>query len=290
MHSLAVSNAAVIAGTDQGLYRSSDDGASWSLASPAAFQGVALAVADGFAYADVSTGIGTSTGIYRSSDDGASWDLVFTAGTLTLVSLAAEGAFVYTGDLLDGMLRSTDHGDSWSSITPVPGMGVYSIRPLATDLFAGTGPASDHVYQSTDHGTSWTLWGDGLAGDVSVEALASDALFLFGGTDREAVWRRPLPGVTAAPTPLGAPAVSLSLTPNPARDALSLAFTLPRAMPTEVAVIDAEGAVRLTVPRALRPAGPNRVRLALGAIPAGVYFVRLDASGVAVTRKLLVVR
>lgn len=272
--SLASIGSSVVAGTTKGIYQSTNDGANWSLRTSDTFQCQDLASADGFLYGLVSTGFGTSTGIYRSSNSGASWTLIFPSGGLTLTSLAADGAFVYTGDLLAGMLRSTDHGLSWNSVDPAPGVGVFSIAARGAEVYAGCEPASDRVFRSTDRGSHWTVWNDGLPASASVEALTLEPSYLFAGTDRLGVWRRVLPGATDVPAPL---ATTLAVWPNPARDLLWLRLPTTSDRPAQINLFDVTGA-RVSG-WSLSPDAKGAMRISTAALPRGTYFLSAEVQG-----------
>jgi len=93
----------------------------------------------------------------------------------------------------------------------------------------------------------------------------------------------------------GAPPVVLAFapaSPNPARDAFTLRFTLPRAARTDVAIFDVAGRRVRELGDGLRPAGAQAIRWDRtddGGRPvnAGIYFARLEAEGRAVTQKLV---
>ena len=77
--------------------------------------------------------------------------------------------------------------------------------------------------------------------------------------------------------------------PNPTRGAATLRFTLAEAGPASVRVYDAVGRLVATLADGEWAAGPHEASVAAG-LPAGVYFVRLQAEASAHTQKLVVVR
>jgi List-Bact-rpt repeat protein/flagellar hook capping protein FlgD len=99
----------------------------------------------------------------------------------------------------------------------------------------------------------------------------------------------------AAPDPAGAPIRILSVTPNPTRGALDLWFSLPAPAEVSAAVYDPSGRRVSGLRSGPFAAGRHSIawdgRDADGApAPAGVYFVRLEASGVRLARKVAVIR
>ena len=79
--------------------------------------------------------------------------------------------------------------------------------------------------------------------------------------------------------------------PNPARGAVTVPVRLPAPARATVEVVDALGRVVQRGTPAALGAGAHRVRLDVGALPPGVYALRLDADGAAAaTRRLTVAR
>ncbi len=78
--------------------------------------------------------------------------------------------------------------------------------------------------------------------------------------------------------------------PNPARGRATLGYDLPLASDVRLAVFDALGREIAMVVDAQRTAGMHTATLDARGLPAGVYLVRLDASGERATRALTVLR
>ncbi|MEM9996172.1 MAG: endonuclease/exonuclease/phosphatase family protein [Bacteroidota bacterium] len=75
--------------------------------------------------------------------------------------------------------------------------------------------------------------------------------------------------------------------PNPFTAAASVRFALPSAVPVDLAVFDALGRRVATLASGPRPAGPHTVTLDGGALPPGLYLVRLTAGDQSATRRLV---
>ena len=78
--------------------------------------------------------------------------------------------------------------------------------------------------------------------------------------------------------------------PNPFRTATTLTYTLPAATDVRLDVFDALGRRVATVAEVLRPAGTHAVDFDAGALPPGLYIVRLSANGQRATRRLVRIR
>lgn len=92
------------------------------------------------------------------------------------------------------------------------------------------------------------------------------------------------PGAPVFATGLGAPF------PNPARGAASVEVTMASAGAAEVYVVDVLGRRLQTLHRGVLAAGAHRLPVDASGLPAGLYFVRLDAGNVQRTRGLTVAR
>nr|MCW1966746.1 AAA family ATPase [Anaerolineae bacterium] len=182
LHSDAKSGV-LFAGTDNGVFRTSDGGSTWQATSAGLPNTRVLAL-----HSDAKSGVlfvATKTGIFRSTDGGGTWQ-VASAGLIntdvnTLRSDANSGA-LFAGTA-GGAFRSTDGGGTWQ----VASAGLTDRRVLALhsdaksgDLFAGT---SGGVFRSTDGGNTWQAASAGLT-DLYVNILHSNTKsgVLFTGT------------------------------------------------------------------------------------------------------------
>ena len=134
-----------VAAYTQGVYRSTDNGATWSLIG---FQNNWLKVleinSNGVIFA------GTDVGLFRSSDNGNNWTQI-TDFQVRDVTFDKNG-FVYVST--DKVYRSTNNGDNWTEIST--GLPDAYINSLAVDadgyVFAGT--LNYGVYRSSESTTS----------------------------------------------------------------------------------------------------------------------------------------
>jgi photosystem II stability/assembly factor-like uncharacterized protein len=147
-------NNKVFAGTMQnGVFMSSDEGATWSAAN----HGIerrnvqALISKNGDLYAGTS-----DNGVYFSSDDGATWSNRSAGlGNVYIVSLFASTAGIYasTGEEL---YFSNDKGLSWTKESNFPfTYAVYSWAQVGNTVYAGT--YANGLYSSTDGSGTWAM-------------------------------------------------------------------------------------------------------------------------------------
>jgi photosystem II stability/assembly factor-like uncharacterized protein len=189
----------VFAATPQALWKSSDDGASWTLAfpPPGNFSSVRLIAVASPASAGLYL---EAQGVYRSTDGGASWQpegdpgLVCGSGDLAVAPTSPE--VLYAGGsgksyppylcylaLPPRVTRSDDGGATWTDVSA--GLPGEFISALAVDprdpriVYAGSGPSSnllsDGVWKSTDGGGTWARAGAELA-DQPITALLASSL------------------------------------------------------------------------------------------------------------------
>ncbi|MGH7726908.1 MAG: FlgD immunoglobulin-like domain containing protein [Candidatus Eiseniibacteriota bacterium] len=144
----------VLAGTGNGIYRSTNFGANWTRVFT--LHGLSFAKNGTTLYA------GTGNGVYQSTNDGATWTPINTGLNFTWIySMAAipngGGVTLFAG--AGGVLRSTNNGASWTAASNgLTSLLVWALTTVpnpsgGTDLYAGTG---DGIFRSTDNGDSWT--------------------------------------------------------------------------------------------------------------------------------------
>jgi hypothetical protein len=147
---------ALLAATEDGIYRTVPGGESWRCSGLAGKGIRALVSAPG------SGGIWAGTeddGVYRSVDGGATWH-ARSNGLLhrTVYALAfhpADPAVAYAGTYGGGVYRTTDGGGTW--IQAMAGMpdvhALYVLRSDPSVVFAGT--LNGGLFRSTDAGRTW---------------------------------------------------------------------------------------------------------------------------------------
>ncbi|MGE0482006.1 MAG: hypothetical protein AB7Q17_16210 [Phycisphaerae bacterium] len=182
------------------IYRSTNGGTSWTLASGTANRAVREVefAADGAAWA------ATDDGLFRSTDGGATWTPVALpiAGQAVVRDVAVDPAdpavaWVGIGQLLNGtspivVLRTVTAGANWTDVSPpvTPGMGATAIgvdpnNPLR--VFAAFTPnfgGAREVWVTTNGGGTWAERSAGLpVGPINDIVLAAGVAYLAGGQD-----------------------------------------------------------------------------------------------------------
>jgi photosystem II stability/assembly factor-like uncharacterized protein len=179
---LASIDSILFAGTEDGVYRSVDNGASWK---PTGLENIVYSLtvkSDDESSMNLFAGT-LNGGVFLSTDHGDSWKQV-NFGLLNhyVNCLAASDSNIFAGTA-DGVFRSPSNGAYW--IPASTGLARKSIRSLniyGKNLYAGTDMG---LFVSMDDGANWTS--AGLKGEA-VNAFAVIGSNLFAGTDTSGVF------------------------------------------------------------------------------------------------------
>ncbi len=317
-YAMIVSNGNLFAGTENGLYRSTNNGSSW-------IQSGLPNIVWSFAASGTNVFAGTvGQGVYLSTDSGASWVPVNSGfdTTAAVDALAISSTtLVAGGEDGSGIFVSTNNGASWASANAgLTNLDVLSLTPVGTNLYAGTGGG---IFLSANNGTSWTniysgsliasivtngnyLFASGDGGvflstnngtswsavdselpdyGIPVGALAVDGAYLFAGTGR-GVWRRPLSdfnqsGVASSSTP-----TSNGMTLFPAiADKSENVIASPSAKASEFEIVNSLGVV---VDQQRVTSGSGEFTITTSGLPEGFYICRLISETGTETAKFIV--
>lgn len=193
-----VNPSTLYAGTYDGVFKSTDGGASWNPANiglpPTDPEGYYASV-DGLAidpqnpstlYAVANPPNAQGEVLFKSIDGGANWrqagsGLPASDFTLSIDPQNTRTLYAGTGK---GVFKSTNGGMDWNSVSaglPVP-FEVYTWAiPLRSirgrlPLYAWVGNLRDNgIFKSTDGGSSWRAAGSGLPTGTTVDSVAIDA-------------------------------------------------------------------------------------------------------------------
>jgi hypothetical protein len=238
-------------------------------------------------------------GLQRRAGTGPWEQTLDPGGTITCVGVGGDGAVFAAYDGYDGLQRSRDNGTAWTQLPVLNGtVTALAFSPDGT-VYAGAVYISTSTdggdrwydkhwfsYRSTvqslavnsiDSGATWMPFNAGL-GDLSVRALAVDPDgFLYAGTAR-GVYRSAVT-TTRAEAPASAPAAFelLQNYPNPFTAATSISIALPERCSVSLTVHDALGRQVAVLADGMLEAGTHVRRWNGAALPAGVYFCRLQA-------------
>jgi photosystem II stability/assembly factor-like uncharacterized protein len=176
---IAVNNGNLYAGTDNGVYVTSNNGTTWTAVNGGLPEYRPIR---SFALMGDTLFAGCGEGIYIYSS-GLFWTAVNTGLTnVSVTSLAVSGSTIFAGTRsvsyggpIGGVLRSTNSGKSWSKLTFVHNTNSLSVN--STTIAAGT---YSGVYLSTNNGNSWT---DAGLTNLSVQSIALIEGTIIAGTE-----------------------------------------------------------------------------------------------------------
>jgi photosystem II stability/assembly factor-like uncharacterized protein len=188
-------------GAAEGVYRSSDGGATWKLVGPQDLDGFRLrALAVDPVTHTVYAG-GRSQEVFASTDQGTTWRRSTLSGGFGVSALAARAGVVYAGAAtydggccVNGFFVSTNGGANWrrslEGIGNAAGINALAIDPRKPRTVY-IGADSWGVFKSTDAMSHWTLANKGLRG-MGITRIALDPLHprtIWAGSDRAGLWR-----------------------------------------------------------------------------------------------------
>ena len=178
---LASIDSILFAGTDDGVYRSVDNGASWN---PTGLENIVYSLtvkSDNESNMNLFAGT-FNGGVFLSADNGDNWNQR-NFGLLNhyVNCLAANDSNIFAGTK-EGVFRSPSNGVYW--IPASNGLVSKFIRSLniyGKNLYAGT---DSGLFVSTDDGANWSS--AGLKGEA-VNAFTINGSYFFAGTDTSGV-------------------------------------------------------------------------------------------------------
>jgi photosystem II stability/assembly factor-like uncharacterized protein len=187
-----------VAAYTSGVFRSTDDGVSWTLCKngmAANLRVRSLAVIGNIIFAGAEY-----SGVYRSVDNGTTWTLANSGlGNVTINAFAVLGTKLFAGTTVNGVFMSSDSGSSWINIGSVDNglAGTYLTSLAVTDeaMYAGTELG---MYRSIDNGVGWNVMNTGLINPPYIYSIGVTPLKLFVGCGAN------YPGTHGGPTTYGA--------------------------------------------------------------------------------------
>ncbi|MBI4535064.1 MAG: T9SS type A sorting domain-containing protein [Ignavibacteriae bacterium] len=275
-------------GTQGGVFRSTDNGETWTPTGPAGAQVYSLAInRNGPPPLIGQIFAGTEgSGIFRSTDNGTNWTQVNTGLTLWYVPALAinSSGHIFGGTTAGadaGVVRSTNNGENWTPVLTGP-----SVSALVTN-------SSGHIYasgvfRSTDNGEHWDTVSSGVTDYVWAFAVNSGG-YIFAGTGGSGVFRS-VQSTTFVPERHGGQPTSFTLGqnyPNPFNPKTSIKFKVQSSKLVTLRVYNVLGQeVATLVNEELQP-GSYEVAWDAEGLASGVYFYRLAAGEFTAAKKLV---
>ena len=187
---------AVWVASEDGLYRSTNEGIQWVRKKAGGFYQVHLDSAGAIVTQDAAN-------IYRTFNNGETWETIPTPA-LGMGGIHPSGDY-YGNTGHDGTLyRSTDHGVTWTALqTPVKWSSGYTTAWAFSregDLYFARDGEATGIMRSTDMGTTWTVINEGLTTTRVIPLLCHPNGFVYAGTNGAGVFRTKDPLVMGTAT------------------------------------------------------------------------------------------
>ncbi len=176
--SLAATGQYVFAGTDSGVFVSTNEGATWTQSNA----GLTDTNVPSLAVYGSAVFAGTHDGVFRSTDYGTTWNAA-NSGPMQNTDVAAlvfKGSDLFAATFGNGIFVSSDQGTSWSQTdSGITDSYFFCLAVSGSNIVAG-GEAG--AFLSTDNGASWNAVSNGPWG-YNVRALAVSGGNLYAGVD-----------------------------------------------------------------------------------------------------------
>jgi photosystem II stability/assembly factor-like uncharacterized protein len=183
VHCLAVKWDTIFAGTNSGVFLSTNNGGIWTQVN-----GLTDTVINALAVSGNNIYAGTTNGLFSSTDNGANWTALNIGCTgypyTNISSLFIAGDTIYAGTNC-GVFFSTNNGDNW-----YPAVTVFDAKSFTisgNNIYAGV---VGGVFLFSNNGNGWASANIGLT-DKIVYSLAIFGSDIFAGTN-SGVLKRPL--------------------------------------------------------------------------------------------------
>ncbi|MBD1206992.1 MAG: hypothetical protein H9535_01065 [Ignavibacteria bacterium] len=175
--SLASSGTTLIIATNGGLFRSQDNGLNWK-ALDAEQLYIGAVVSSGSTFFAATNLAGKE--LLRSQDNGTTWQVLQNANFgVYPKEFLVIGSTIIAGGSSGGIMRSTNLGETWQTITlPItPGANrtILSLVTIGNTIFASV--ANNTLWRSDDNGQSWSMLPNSPPGNTPKLVVVGTTLF-----------------------------------------------------------------------------------------------------------------
>ena len=188
----------VFAGTDNGIFKSTDNGNHWIFTNT-------LKIGDVISIKIKGNNIyvgSYSYGFYRSTDGGNDWQQCNRGNNNYILSLVSNANNIYSG-IYGGLFVSSDDGANWQPVNNDFINDTVTCIGFNPDYFFA-GIQSKGMYRSSDNGTTWQACNNGLTyNNINKIVIDSNYIFsitnggIFVSTDNGNNWKSANNGLTS---------------------------------------------------------------------------------------------
>lgn len=323
--SIIMLESGMLAGTWNGFYQSTDDGATWNALAPTGIPADAPIWSVEKVNATLYAGL--TGAVYTSIDNGSTWTALGSgiAAGARITSLVASGDALYAGSTSHGVFKWTNGGTSWMAInTNLTDKHISQLVALDNQLVALTltgvylssnGGASwaadtsglkkvncmvtvnDRVIAGTDgngtflldnNGVTWNTFNMGMPADARIWSLAINRDGIFAGTS-SGIWFLSSPNTVNGVKDMTVPTtIRLEQNyPNPFKTSTTISFYVPSQSYVSLKIYDMQGReVATLIAEETAPGYYSRNWNATG-LSSGIYVCRLQAGSNSETKRLI---
>lgn len=288
----------LFAGTDDGVYYSTNDGANWNKTSIALDERVisCFCVNGNTLFAAIlGASFTTGLGVYASTNNGVTWNAVNYGlpQQTTIFSMVNYNGYVY-GTAYDGQIfRTTNNGGLWLAVNngmPTFYNPIYAIAKFNNNLIVG---CNDQIYLTTNQGQVWYPHNQGiLAGSqFQFNAITKCGNYVFAPANN-GIWRRDLNQVSVQNiSSIVSDKYKLSQNyPNPFNPTTKINFEIPKSSFVTLKVYNSLGREVAELVNEKLSAGVYQTTFDAASFSSGVYFYKIQTDEFAETKKMLLVK
>ncbi|MBV9961639.1 MAG: T9SS type A sorting domain-containing protein [Parafilimonas sp.] len=277
VHQFAKTSNAVLAGTDQGLFFSSDSGLTWNATSLNKKDVAGVAANDSVACAAIENFTGPSA-IYRSINNPAAWGIVFQTTGDDWTTMSSDGkTHFYAGTLSTSNLVSNNNGLSWQTVgAGIPdGSGGFAIGVLNNNVFVGN---SSGIFFSNNNGLSFTQANAGFDKNHSASGFAISSTDVYAGLFENSIWKRPLSdfGITSLQN-TNEEKLPVTFLPNPLTSESKLTYSIASTQHVSINLYNSNGNLVKCIKDRVQDKGVYSTIISKANLHTGNYYISIVA-------------
>ena len=287
VHALAYSNGVFYAGTwGYGVFSSSDNGSTWTelntgIESYLTIQSLTIS-SDGTVF------VGTvGYGVLKLT--GNSWTKV-TSGYDVVWAMASAGTYVYAGTYGNGLLKSSDNGATWTKVTSLDIVYVYSLT-ADSDGKVYASSYTNGIMVSSDNGSTWSSIG--MSG-YGVSTVVTGSSSLYAGTKDGVIYKSATSGssITSTEETSEVPTTyQLAQNyPNPFNPTTTIQFAVPQASRVMIRVYNSIGQEVAVLADQEFSAGTHKVTFNANGLASGMYIYQMLGKNLNITKKMMLLK
>jgi photosystem II stability/assembly factor-like uncharacterized protein len=186
-------NSLYISTAHDGLYKSTDNGSSWSFSNVGSGFGCGSLDISSDTLNTLYLGVGGfCRGLHISSDEGLNWTNKIPGQDFTDIDVINSINQVYACNTSNNIFYSNDNGNNWQQIIDQPfSNNAIMIKHLDSNIFIFSNDGN--IYKSLDAGLSWTLFSNipivGTATPYLNDVVIVDSNIWWVGISQIGIWR-----------------------------------------------------------------------------------------------------